>query len=783
MFARAHGENKAINGAMNDVRSGSGSEMVGPPGFVECYICHRDFGSRSFEIHEPQCLEKWRRSNAQKKRSERLRTPSPPPGHPAHHSLPPPSLEMTPEPTLIQDSSSDQELSTSWPRVDVGAAKDGASNGRARPRSHTYSEGGGARKPRPNTATLDKPKVLDLSLREEVDMSELSRHMLDQMLLSRDASQATGGTISSSDYSSDFSSDSPSSNESKSPVEDGFTSGDSENEQRKRPGTMRLPRPSRHIAVPVITSENTKRRRNRVTPHRAVSLRSYLPRGRHRRHLDEVFTGPPDNKLQIPEPCNTCGKEQNPERFHSHPLHMQKLRSKSSETALKDKAKSNRLNKLSVTKPTALKYKSKSMEVNGTPTRSTTSKRGRLKPQGAAGGARKGIPKPIPRKSEDKPKPVPLKKFIQSQKEALSSNKKKSIDIEIYDGQGGTPRNHDETLIGGGSTKMVRRISSPSSQDIDVEIYDGPAGTPRNHDETPLGGHKLTRTPPMHGGGVATGGGGSNVMSRISEEEVGGGGSNVGGVSSSSGGESPAPGTSGTPPTVSVLTANCPRTTTAPTMMCHICGREFGSRSIAIHQPQCLAKLCKYCVNLPNGINHRFYDKSKFFMLHEVPEELKVKFQAQLVPCACGRTFFPESLEKHQRGCKATQDAKNKPARKTSGSERPETSGSSVKVSMGPNRPTVVCYICGREFGTRSIAIHEPQCLKKWNMQNDNLPDHLKRPEPKKPELVKTESGDIDLSAMADAAWQSHLGQLIACKNCGRTFFPDRLEVHSKSCH
>lgn len=24
----------------------------------------------------------------------------------------------------------------------------------------------------------------------------------------------------------------------------------------------------------------------------------------------------------------------------------------------------------------------------------------------------------------------------------------------------------------------------------------------------------------------------------------------------------------------------------------------------------------------------------------------------------------------------------------------------------------VVCYICGREFGTSSIAIHEPACLK-----------------------------------------------------------------------
>ena len=54
--------------------------------------------------------------------------------------------------------------------------------------------------------------------------------------------------------------------------------------------------------------------------------------------------------------------------------------------------------------------------------------------------------------------------------------------------------------------------------------------------------------------------------------------------------------------------------------------------------------------------------------------------------------------------------------------------------------PTVVCYICGREYGTKSIAIHEPQCLKKWHNENNLLPKELRRPEPKKPE-VRTITG------------------------------------------
>ena len=34
----------------------------------------------------------------------------------------------------------------------------------------------------------------------------------------------------------------------------------------------------------------------------------------------------------------------------------------------------------------------------------------------------------------------------------------------------------------------------------------------------------------------------------------------------------------------------------------------------------------------------------------------------------------------------------------------------------------VTCYICGREFGTRSIGIHVPKCAAKWEAQQEQLP-------------------------------------------------------------
>uniref|UniRef100_A0A6I8MZR9 Zinc finger protein 474 n=2 Tax=Ornithorhynchus anatinus TaxID=9258 RepID=A0A6I8MZR9_ORNAN len=46
----------------------------------------------------------------------------------------------------------------------------------------------------------------------------------------------------------------------------------------------------------------------------------------------------------------------------------------------------------------------------------------------------------------------------------------------------------------------------------------------------------------------------------------------------------------------------------------------------------------------------------------------------------------------------------------------------------------VFCYICGRAYGTKSISIHEPQCLQKWHAENNALPKKLQKPEPQKPE-------------------------------------------------
>ncbi|EDV21113.1 expressed hypothetical protein [Trichoplax adhaerens] len=101
--------------------------------------------------------------------------------------------------------------------------------------------------------------------------------------------------------------------------------------------------------------------------------------------------------------------------------------------------------------------------------------------------------------------------------------------------------------------------------------------------------------------------------------------------------------------------------------------------------------------------------------------------------------------------------------------------------------PYVICYICGRKYGSASIKIHEPQCLKKWQSDNAALPPEQRRKTPVKPveRALPTSGQKISRSeweASNEGAWKSAQAQLVPCPHCGRTFLPDRLQVHLRSC-
>ena len=100
-------------------------------------------------------------------------------------------------------------------------------------------------------------------------------------------------------------------------------------------------------------------------------------------------------------------------------------------------------------------------------------------------------------------------------------------------------------------------------------------------------------------------------------------------------------------------------------------------------------------------------------------------------------------------------------------------------------RPTpprlLMCYICGREFGSQSLGIHEPQCLEKWRAAQLLLPPGQRAKH--EPVRVRGGGGDEGVEAANDAARESLQANMVGCEFCGRRFSGgDRLAVHHRSC-
>ncbi|ORX87078.1 hypothetical protein BCR32DRAFT_274866 [Anaeromyces robustus] len=109
---------------------------------------------------------------------------------------------------------------------------------------------------------------------------------------------------------------------------------------------------------------------------------------------------------------------------------------------------------------------------------------------------------------------------------------------------------------------------------------------------------------------------------------------------------------------------------------------------------------------------------------------------------------------------------------------------SGKKVKAHPH--LVICYICGRNFSSASFPIHEPNCIKKYQLENPG------KPVPKKPVIGggddETPVGGGKMTAQQinkynEACREQFLDQgREACPNCGRKFLPDRLPIHLRSC-
>ncbi|XP_023723625.1 uncharacterized protein LOC111873274 isoform X2 [Cryptotermes secundus] len=219
------------------------------------------------------------------------------------------------------------------------------------------------------------------------------------------------------------------------------------------------------------------------------------------------------------------------------------------------------------------------------------------------------------------------------------------------------------------------------------------------------------------------------------------------------------------------------------TVLCYLCGREFGTASYPLHEPHCLQRWERENSHLPTHLRRAAPEKpSNPLTVEQWNAFAWEASQAHLVPCDnCGRTFNPDRLEVHQRSCRPPA---GQVARRSH--QEQEDDGGSCGVVKGP--PAVYCYICGKMFGTRSIAIHEPQCLEKWRLENAKLPPHQRRSEPVRPQTRLTTArtqavpGPEHPSETPKDPKLAAAPHVMDCYLCGREFDTRVLNRHEDEC-
>ncbi|KAG7203292.1 hypothetical protein KM043_010385 [Ampulex compressa] len=570
---------------------------------------------------------------------------------------------------------------------------------------------------RPKTASLEKPSVLDPNLVDKLDMSLLSKELLCNSMTDFRSSKTISGGASSFPSPSrrgqslavaEEEQDKRRSSKSSAPTwcNDGFAARHKRRsfEQITDTGLCQIeasaesPRMQKQARIVLQDGASTKKtspdnRRlddnNNRNGTAKVSTLSTVKKRTSRPTIStdlELFTT--TSTRSAPEPCKACGRPDQPERFHSHPKGSQiKMKETSSNSKMKLSVPK------SVQKPVALNFRSDKSRVKSEDTVvSQESKIKSVDPQGGSQGSPTGVTRPASAPMKKGPKTITC--YICGREFGTAS-------FPIHE-----PRCMQKWERENDSLPASQRRPKPQRPVVAVDHNDWNAAAWEESQAQLVPCAKCGRTflpdrLPVHQRSCKA----TLKNQNIEKSDV-----------------------------CTVVRQWSNKTQVRPpTVACKICGRNFGTRSIKIHEPQC----------------------TKRWQIENENERLNKR----------------DEVSREKGGLFSRQE--NLPAISPIGELQ--------------QKKTMTCYICGRDFGSTSIGIHEPQCLKKWHIENDKLPLNQRRQVPQKPEIIhicNPETGNVvvDIAAMAEASWKSHLSQLVPCKHCKRTFNPDRVSVHERSC-
>jgi Zn finger protein HypA/HybF involved in hydrogenase expression len=241
-------------------------------------------------------------------------------------------------------------------------------------------------------------------------------------------------------------------------------------------------------------------------------------------------------------------------------------------------------------------------------------------------------------------------------------------------------------------------------------------------------------------------------------------------------------------------------------VVCHLCGNKFGQGSFHIHYKRCVAhwqaqeaqKPEHERIPLPASPLELLGETSSQQERNELAQQ--THFQSTMSSCpTCGRNFARDKLDLHLPRCKPkfSRPAPTKsipkekprfdPAWESTDVEGVQTLLHNLKVNgieAGyDGLKTVVCYLCGRQYGLPSIAKHMPKCEQLWEKEQRTLPPTQRRKRPSLASSTDAEEIYSSLQAYNNAAFKVYNRKSLAtCMRCSRTFTQDLLHIHAQSC-
>ncbi|KXJ22707.1 zinc finger protein 474 [Exaiptasia diaphana] len=245
------------------------------------------------------------------------------------------------------------------------------------------------------------------------------------------------------------------------------------------------------------------------------------------------------------------------------------------------------------------------------------------------------------------------------------------------------------------------------------------------------------------------------------------------------------------------------RSTKNPNLLvCYICGNEFGSKSLKIHEPQCLKKW--------KLANPRYYSR-------------KGSHGGMFKADSTNSLQKANGFKMKQNGSTSATTLKSVSCENLldtglSGSLRPSNSLQALKElskSQGrlyqPHKPKMEpCYICGKEVIKHSLEVHEKQCKKKWDAiktknekeekgkRRRSLPATPKRHSANIPVAIKIdkandlqnnnvdegqkENRESTETVQTKAVTKERKPSTVTCYLCGRAYGTASISIHEKQC-